>query len=67
MGDDCPDGIVLIELDEQPAFLLCKRYGPKCIDKLTYRLGLALPDGGLNALYIDVSSHSEPVMRLKDA
>ncbi len=37
------------------------------IDKLTYRRGLALPDRGLNALYVDAGAHSEGVLRSKDA
>ncbi|MCH8160064.1 MAG: hypothetical protein IIA08_09335, partial [Proteobacteria bacterium] len=37
------------------------------IDKLTYRRGLALPDRGLSALYVDVSAHSERVLTSKDA
>ena len=37
------------------------------IDKLTYRRGLALPDRGLNALYVDASAHSECVLTSKDA
>ena len=37
------------------------------IDKLTCKRGLALPDRGLNALYVDASAHSERVLRSKDA
>ena len=33
------------------------------IDKLTCRRGLALPDRGLNALYVGASAHSERVLR----
>ena len=37
------------------------------IDKLTSGRGLALPDRGLNALYVDVNAHSECVSMSKDA
>ncbi len=37
------------------------------IDKLTRRRGLALPDRGINALYVNASAHSERVSRSKDA
>ena len=37
------------------------------IDKLTYRHGLALQDRGLNAQYIDASSHFEVSFKSKHA
>jgi hypothetical protein len=37
------------------------------IDKLTYRHGLALPDRGLNAQYIDASAHCEVIFKSKHA
>ena len=36
------------------------------IDKLSCRRGLALPDRGINALYVNASAHSERVLRSKD-
>ncbi len=37
------------------------------IDKLTCRRGLALPNRGLNALYVDMSAHLERILTSKDA